>query len=92
MCRTPKCDGRPKVRWSAPNPDGLTRQSAMVTHHAPKCDGLIRQSAMVLNHALKLAEADKKYIREYMGVRVLSEIFGSPFSSVYPRKIFVRAS
>jgi hypothetical protein len=58
---SPKCDGlrqtpmvwHVKVQWSAPNPDGLTRQSAMVHLFAkvqwcdtPKCDGL-RQTPMV---------------------------------------------
>lgn len=54
MCRTPKCnetlksDGHAKVWWSAPNPNGLARQSLMVHVHLPKPDGVICKNLMVL--------------------------------------------
>lgn len=56
MCRTPKCDetlksdGHAKVRRSAPNPDGLTRQSPMVRVQSPKYEDMIRQSSMVFKY------------------------------------------
>jgi hypothetical protein len=50
VCKTPKCDGHPKVQWSP--------QSAMVS---PKCDGL-RQSVMVFQSCeLQSAMVTPKY-------------------------------
>lgn len=39
-------DGHAKVQRSAPNPDGLTRQSPMVRVQSAKSDSVIRQSPM----------------------------------------------
>lgn len=53
LYNTPKCNGTlksngyAKVRWYAPNPNGLTFQSNIVQVQSPKFDGEEHQSLMV---------------------------------------------
>lgn len=44
---TPTCDGRAKVQWTVPIPDGVTRYTWMVHSHARKCDGVSCQNAIL---------------------------------------------
>lgn len=80
---TPKCTEYPKVRWSAPNPDALTRQSPIVLVQSPKSDGEIRQRLMVLNRL------EAQILFSLLISRVLSPFYDIAVKEVYLKSMKV---